>query len=117
MSFSPPLTVGQTKEGEEEELLAIDQGRSHTSSPRSRPNSRLEIRMMDLVLSQTDLVRCQTEMARSQEEFRQKLESLARAPSEQTSSQWEVAKSTEGKLTELVRGQAVLAYAQIGHVA
>jgi len=76
MSSSPTFTVRQTKEGEEEELLAIDQGMSHTCSPRSRPNSRLEILMMDMV-------RSQTEMARSTE---QKLESLARAQSEQTRS-------------------------------
>jgi len=93
MSSSPPFPVGQTKEGEEEELLAIEQGWSHTSSPRSRPNSRLEILMM--------------EIAHSTE---QKLEGLAR-------SQAEVAKSTEGILTELARGQADLAYAQIGQVA
>ena len=69
MSSSPPFTVEQRKEGEEEELLAIEQGRSHTSSPRRRPNSRLEILMMDLVRSQTDLLRSQTDMARSQEEM------------------------------------------------
>ena len=97
MSSSPPFTVGQTKE-EEEELLAIEQGRSHTSSPRSRPNSRLEMLMI--------------EIARSTE---QKLESLARAQSEQTRSQLEVTKYTEEKLDELARGQADLASAQIGH--
>jgi len=48
MSSSPPFIVGQAKEGEEEELLAIEQGRSHTSWPRSRPNFRLEILIMDL---------------------------------------------------------------------
>src|SRR6218665_644266 len=93
MSSSPTVIVSHTKEVEEEELLAIDQGRSHTSSPRSRPNSRLEILMMELV-------RSQTEMARSQE---QKLDELAR--------------STEQKLDELARGQADLAYAKIGYVA
>src|SRR6218665_886540 len=86
MSSSPTFIVSQTKEVEEEELLVIDQGRSHTSSPRSRPNSRLEILIM--------------EVSRS---IDQKLDGLAR--------------STEGKLDELAKGQADLAYAQIGHVA
>src|SRR6218665_4017419 len=103
MSSSPPFTVGQTKEGEEEQLLAIDQGRSHTSSPRSRPNSRLEILMMDLVRSQTDMVRSQVEMARSTE---QKLKSLARAQSEQARSQSEQSQSTKEQLAELARGHA-----------
>src|SRR6218665_1453125 len=90
MSSSPTFIVSQTKEVEEEELFAIDQDRSHSSSPRSRPNSRLELLIMD--------------MARSQE---QKLESLVRAQSEQTRSQLEsLAKSTEGKLDELARDHA-----------
>src|SRR6218665_3951095 len=93
MSSSPPFMVEQRKEGEEEELLAIEQGRSYTSSPRSRPNSGLEILLM--------------EIARSTE---QKLEGLARSQSEQS-------KSTKEQLTELARGQADLAYAQIGQVA
>src|SRR6218665_1429301 len=79
MPFSPIFTVRQKNNGEEEELLAIDQGRSHTSSPRSRPKSRLEILMMDLVRSQTDMARSQEERARSIE---QKLENLARAHTE-----------------------------------
>src|SRR6218665_1696207 len=75
------------------------------SSPRSRPNSRLEMLMM--------------EIARSTE---QKLESLARAQSEQSKSTKEqldvLARSTEGKLgLGLARGQADLAHAQTGHVA
>src|SRR6218665_3875251 len=87
MSSSPNFTVGQKNDGEEEELLAIDQGRSHTSSPRSRPKSRLERLMID--------------MARS---IDQKLESLAR-------SQAEVTKFTEGKLVEIAKGhKADLAY-------
>src|SRR6218665_1068252 len=93
MSSSPTFTVRQTKGGEEEELLAIDQSRSHTSLPRSRSSSRLEILMMDLVRSQTEIA-CSTE---------QKLESLARSQSEQ--------------LTELAKGQADLASAQRGHAA
>src|SRR6218665_3784303 len=62
MSSSPTVIVSQTKEVEEEKVLAIDQERSHTSSPRSRPNSRLKILIMD--------------MARSKE---QKLDGLARS--------------------------------------
>src|SRR6218665_969781 len=93
MSSSPNFIVRQKNDGAEEELLVIDHGRSHTSSPRSRPNSRLEILIMDLVRSQTEMARSQEEMARSQE---QKLEGFAR--------------STEGKLGELARGQADLAY-------
>src|SRR6218665_1637047 len=96
MSSSPIFTVRQKNDEEEEELLAIDQGRSHTSSPRSRPNSRLEMLMIDI--------------ARSTE---QRLESLAKAQSEQTRSQEE----SKQKLDGLARGQADLAYSQIGHVA
>src|SRR6218665_1526561 len=55
MSSRPPVTVGQTKEGEDEELLAIEQGRSHTSSPRSRQNSRLEKFMMEMAQSQEEI--------------------------------------------------------------
>src|SRR6218665_599280 len=88
MSSSPTFIVSQTKEVEEEQMLARDRGKSHTSSPKSRPKSRLEILIM--------------EMARSQE---QKLESLVRAQSEQTRSQLEsCAKSTEQKIDELTRG-------------
>ena len=58
------------------------------------------------------------EIARSTE---QKLESLARAQSEQSKSTKEqlnvLARSTEGKLDGLARGQADLAHAQTGHVA
>src|SRR6218665_3421188 len=100
MSSSPTFIVSQTKEVEEEELLVIDQARSHTSSPRSRPNSRLEILIMNTARSQEERARSQEERARSQE---QKLEGFAR--------------STEGKLDGLAKGQADLAYAQIGHVA
>src|SRR6218665_3330414 len=104
MSSSPTFIVSQTKEVEEEESLAIDQGRSHTSSPRSRPKSHLEILIMDMARSTEqrfkNLVRSQAEQSRSTEE---KLDGLAR--------------STEGKLDGLAKGQADLAYAQIGHVA
>ena len=76
MSSSPTLIINPTRGVEEEEMLAIDQGRSHTPPPRSRPSSRIEILLRDLVRSQAD-------MARSQEESKQKLENLARAQSEQ----------------------------------
>src|SRR6218665_1839190 len=89
MSSSPTFIVSQTKEVEEE-LLAIDQGRSHTSSPRSRPTSRIEILMMDLARSQTDMARGQEERTRS---IDQKIESLARAMTEQTRSQLELVRS------------------------
>src|SRR6218665_3564044 len=75
MSSSPTFIINPTRGEEEEEMLAIDQGRSHTPPPRSRPSSRIEILLMDLVRSQAD-------MARSQEESKQKLENLARAQSE-----------------------------------
>src|SRR6218665_474051 len=44
-------------------MLAIDQGRSHTSPPRSRPNSRLEILLMDMIRSQGDMIRSQAELS------------------------------------------------------
>src|SRR6218665_3140375 len=100
MSSSPTFIMNPTSGVEEEEMLAIDQGRSHTPPPGSRPSSRLEILMMDLV-------RSQAETARSTE---QKLENLARAQAEQS-------RSAEERLDGLAKGQADLAYAQIGHVA
>src|SRR6218665_357043 len=66
MSFSPTFIMNPTRGEEEEEMLAIDPGRSHTPPPGSWPNSRLEILIMD--------------MARSTE---QRLENFARAQSEQ----------------------------------
>src|SRR6218665_1823364 len=50
-------------------MLAIDPGRSHTPPPGSRPNSRLEILIMDMA-------RSQEERARS---IDQKLDELARS--------------------------------------
>src|SRR6218665_2460772 len=83
MSSSPTFIMNPTRgEEEEEEMLAIDPGRSHTSPPGSRPNSRLEILIMD--------------MARSTE---QRLENLARSQAEQS-------RPTEGKLESLARSQA-----------
>src|SRR6218665_1129707 len=69
MSSSPTFILDPTSGVEEGEMLAIAQGRSHTSPPRSRPNSRLEILIMD--------------MARSTE---QRLEHLARSQAEQSQS-------------------------------
>src|SRR6218665_620245 len=54
MSSSPTFIMNPTRGVEEEEMLAIDQGRGHTSTPRSRPNSRLEILMMDMIRSQRE---------------------------------------------------------------
>src|SRR6218665_1923984 len=92
MSSSPTFIINPTRGKEEEEMLAIDQGRSHTPPPGSRPSSRLEILMMDLVRSQAD-------MDRSQEESKGKLENLARSQAEQS-------RSTEGRLENLARAQA-----------
>src|SRR6218665_219048 len=80
MSSSPTFIVNPTRGEEEEEMLAIDQGRSHTPPPRSRPSSRLEILMMDLVRSQAEMARSQAEQSRSTEG---KLENLARSQAEQ----------------------------------
>src|SRR6218665_978579 len=101
MSSSPTFILNPTSGVEEEEMLAIDQDRSHTPPPGSRPSSRLEILMMDLV-------RSQAEMARSTE---QKLESLARSQAEQSQSTKEQieerfesfarAQSEESKLTKV----------------
>ena len=73
--------------------------------------------MMDLVRSQAEMARSQGDMARSQEdlvrsqeESKQILENLARAQAEQS-------RSAEERLDGLAKGQADLAYAQIGHVA
>src|SRR6218665_3616703 len=54
MSSSPTFIINPTSGVEEEEMLAIGQDRSHTSPPRSRPNSRLEILIMDLIRSQRE---------------------------------------------------------------
>src|SRR6218665_1826175 len=54
MSSSPTFILDPTSGVEEEEMLAIDQGRSHTPPPRSRPSSRIEILLMDLIRSQRE---------------------------------------------------------------
>src|SRR6218665_96567 len=100
MSSSPTFimnpTRGEEEEEEEEEMLAIDRGRSHTPPPRSRPNSRLEILMMDLVRSQAEMARSQAEQSRSTEE---KLENLARSQGEQS-------RSTEERFESFARAQS-----------
>src|SRR6218665_1441670 len=99
MSSSPTFIINPTSGlEEEEEMLAIDQGRSPTPPPRSRPSSRIEILLMDLVRSQAD-------MARSQEESKQRLENLARSQAEQS-------RSTEGRLENLARTQSE----QLAHI-
>src|SRR6218665_3015350 len=55
MSSSPTFIVSHMKEVGKEQLLARDQGRRHTSSPRSRPKSRLEVLMMDLARAQAEM--------------------------------------------------------------
>src|SRR6218665_1156548 len=106
MSSSPTFILDPTSGVEEEEMLAIAQGRSHNPPPSSRPSSRLEILMMDLV-------RSQAETARSTE---QKLENLARSQAEQsrsTDGKFEsFARAQSEKLDGLAKGQADLAYAQ-----
>src|SRR6218665_172435 len=113
MSSGPTFIMNPTRGEEEEEMLAIGRGRSHTPPPGSRPSSRLEILMMDLV-------RSQAETARSTE---QKLEKLARSQAEQSRStegklenlarsQAEQSRSTEGKLENLARAQAE----QLAHI-
>src|SRR6218665_947517 len=61
MSSSPTFIINPTRGEEEEEMLAIDPGRSHTPPPRSRPSSRIEILLMDLARSQADMIRSQAE--------------------------------------------------------
>src|SRR6218665_2265410 len=110
MSSSPTLIMNPTRGEEEEEMLAIGRGRGHTPPPGSRPSSRIEILLMDLVRSQAD-------MARAPEESKHRLENLARSQAEQSRStagklenlarsQAEQFRSTEGKLESLARSQA-----------
>src|SRR6218665_3242974 len=113
MSSSPTFILNPTSGVEEEEMLAIDQGRSHTPPPGSRPNSRLEILIMDMA-------RSQEERARS---IDQRLENLARSQAEQSRStegklenlaisQAEQSRSTEGKLESFARTQSE----QLAHI-
>src|SRR6218665_3001109 len=98
MSSSPKFIINSTR-GEEEEMLAIGQGRSHTPPPGSRPSSRIEILLMDLV-------RSQAETARSTE---QRLENLARSQAEQSKSTKE---QIEGRFENLARTQSE----QLAHI-
>src|SRR6218665_430221 len=100
MSSSPTVILDPTSGVEEEEMLAIAQGRSHTPPPGSRPSSRLEILMMDLVRSQAEMARSQAEQSRSTEE---KLENLARSQAEQSKSTKE---QIEGRLESFARAQS-----------
>src|SRR6218665_217530 len=115
MSSSPTFIMNPTRGEEEEEMLAIDPGRSHTPPPGSRPSSRLEILMMDLVRSQAEMGRSQEErfesFARAQSEqskfTKEQIENLARSQAEQSRSTEEkldgLARSTESKLDEFAR--------------
>src|SRR6218665_3254055 len=91
MSSSPTFILDPTSGVEEEEMLAIAQGRSHISPPRSRPNSRLEILIMDMARSTEqkleNLARSQAEQSKStKEQIEEKLENLARSQAEQSQS-------------------------------
>src|SRR6218665_3788964 len=108
MSSSPTFILDPTSGVEEEEMLAIAQGRSHTPPPGSRPSSRLEILMMDLVRSQAEMARSQGDMAQSQEESKTKLENLARSQAEQSQS----TKTQEERLENLARSQSE----QLAHI-
>src|SRR6218665_2636229 len=103
MSSSPTFILNPTSGVEEEEMLAIAQDGSHTPPPRSRPSSRLEILMLDLVRSQAEMARSQGDLVRSQEESKQKLESLARSQAEQSQSTKE---QIEGRFESFARAQA-----------
>src|SRR6218665_2486256 len=104
MSSSPTFIINPTRGEEEEEMLTIDQDRSHTPPPGSRPSSRLEILMMDLVRSQAELARSQAEQAKSTKE---QIENLARSQAEQSRYTEEkldgLARSTESKWDEFAR--------------
>src|SRR6218665_1523873 len=128
MSSSPTLIMKPTRGEEEEEMLAIDRGRSHTPPPRSRPSSRLEILMMDLVRSQAEMARSQAEQSRSTEA---KLVSLARSQAEQSKStkeqieerfesfaraQSEQSKFTKGQIEERFESFARAQSEQLAHV-
>src|SRR6218665_2227290 len=103
MSSSPTFIMNPTRGEEEEEMLAIDPGRSHTPPPGSRPNSRLEILIMDMARSTEqrleNLARSQAEQSRSTEE---KLDGLARSTELKFDG---LARSTELKLDEFARSQ------------
>ena len=102
MSSSPTFIMNPTRGEEEEEMLAIDQGRSHTPPPRSRPNSRLEILIMDMARSTElrfeNLARAQSEQSKStKEQIEERFESLARSQAEQS-------QSTKDQIDGITRG-------------
>src|SRR6218665_2946075 len=103
MSSSPTFILDPTSGVEEEEMLARDQGRSHTPPPGSRPNFRLEILIMDMARSTEqrleNLARSQAEQSRSTEV---KLDGLARSTELKLDG---LARSTELKLDEFARSQ------------
>src|SRR6218665_3183739 len=117
MSSSPTLIMNPTRGEEEEEMLAIGRGRGHTPPPGSRPSSRIEILLMDLVRSQAEtarstelrfenLARAQSEHSKAtKEQIDEKLENLARSQAEQS-------RSTEGRLENLARTQSE----QLAHI-
>src|SRR6218665_546810 len=112
MSSSPTFILNPTSGVEEEEMLAIDQGRSHIPPPRSRPNSRLEILIMDMARSTEQrfesFARAQSEQSKfTKEQIEERFESLARSQAEQSRSTEEkldgLARSTELKFDGLAR--------------
>src|SRR6218665_3708167 len=108
MSSSPTFILNPTSGVEEEEMLTIEQGRSHTPPPRSRPTSRLEILIMDMARSTEqrfeNLARAQSEQTKSTKE---QIENLARSQAEQSRYTEEkldgLARSTESKWDEFAR--------------
>src|SRR6218665_1145763 len=98
MSSSPTLIINPTRGEEEEEMLGIGRGRGHTPPPGSRPSSRIEILLMDLVRSQAETARS-TEL---------KLESLARSQAEQSQS----TKAQEERFESFARTQSE----QLAHI-
>src|SRR6218665_2368558 len=108
MSSSPTFILNPTRGEEEEEMLAIDPGRSHAPPPGSRPNSRLEILIMDMARSTEqrleNLARAQSEQSKFTKE---QIENLARSQAEQSRYTEEkldgLARSTESKLDEFAR--------------
>src|SRR6218665_1246771 len=121
MSSSPTLIMNPTRGEEEEEMLAIGRGRGHTPPPGSRPSSRIEILLMDLVRSQAEtarstelrfenLARAQSEHSKAtKEQIDEKLEGLARSQAEQSQSTQD---QIEGKLESFARTQAE----QLAHI-
>src|SRR6218665_592215 len=104
MSSSPTLILNPTRGVEEEEML--DQGRRHTPPPGSRPNSRLEILMVDMIGSQAELARSQGDMARSQEDMIRSQAQLARSQGDMARSQEDLVRSQEERFESFARAQS-----------